>query len=55
MKRMTMKLSKHFIYSKCQKNIGLAVDQEERLCHEKEMVKNCTYPGDRINSSGIYR
>ena len=37
---------------KCEGNIGKAVEQEEKLCHEVETVREFTYLGDRVSAGG---
>ena len=41
-----------FTCRKCEGNIGEAVEQEEKLCHEVEAVREFTYLGDRVSVGG---
>ena len=43
---MTSKFSRNFTCRKCEWNIGKAVEHEERLCDEVEIVLECTYLDD---------
>ena len=49
---MTQKFSINFTCSKCEGNIGEAVEQEEKLCHKVETVREFTYLGDRVSAVG---
>ena len=51
-KRVTPKFSRNLTCRKCEGNIGEAVEQEEKLCHEVETVSELTYLGDRENAGG---
>ena len=53
MKSVTPKFSSNFPCSKCEGNIGEAVEQEEKLCDEVKTVGEFTYLGDRVCSSGV--
>ena len=51
-KTVTAKVLGNFACRKCKRNIGEAVEQEEKLCDEVETVKKSTYLCDKINSGG---
>ena len=46
MKRVTTKFCRNFTYRKCERNIGEAVKQEEKLCDEMETVREFTHTGE---------
>ena len=48
----TRQFKRNFSYIKCEGNIGEAVEQEEKLCDEKETVREFTYLGDRVSAGG---
>ena len=52
MKRVAQKFSRHFTCRQCERNIGEAVEQEERLCDEVETVSGFTYLGGRESAGG---
>ena len=52
MKKVTLTSSKYLTCSKCEGNIGEAVEQEVKLCDEVETVSEFTYLGDRVSPSG---
>ena len=52
MKRVTPKFSRNVACRKCERNIGEAVEQEEKLCDEVESVSEFTYVGDRVSAGG---
>ena len=52
LKRVTAELSQKIYGRKCGRNIGEAVEQEEKSCVEVETVKVFTYLGDRVSTSG---
>ena len=52
MERVTQKFYGNFTCRKCEDNIGVAVEQEEKLCDEVETVKKFTYLGDRVSAGG---
>ena len=37
---------------KCDRNIGEAVEQEEKSYDDMKAVRNFTYQGDRVNANG---
>ena len=49
---MNPKVSRNLTYIKCEGNIGEAVEQEEKLCDEVEIVRKFTYHGDRVSAGG---
>ena len=49
-KRVTPMFSRNFTCRIHEGNIGEAEDQEEKLCHEVETVRELTYPGDRVSA-----
>ena len=51
MKWVTPKFSRDCACGKCERNIGEAVEQEEKLCDEVETVREFTYLGDRVSAS----
>ena len=53
-KRVTPKFEITFTCSKCEGNIGEAVEQEVRLCDEVETVRKFTYLGERVSAGGGY-
>ena len=48
MKRVTAKFLRNFAYRKCVGIIGVAVEKEEKLYDEVEIVSEFTYCGDRL-------
>ena len=51
-KRVTPKISRNFGCRKCERNIGEAVEQEEKLCDAVETERELTYLGNRV-SAGV--
>ena len=51
-KRVTPSISRNFACRKCEGNIGVAVEQEEKLCDEVETVSEFTYLCDRVSAIG---
>ena len=51
-KRVTARLTKHFVCSKCKGIMEETVESIEKLCNEVEIVNGLWYSGDRLNSSG---
>ena len=49
-KCVTSKLSRNVASSKCEENIGEAVEQEETLCDDVDTVRKFTYLGDRVSA-----
>ena len=49
---MTPKVSRDFACSKCEENVGEAVEQKETSCGKVETVKEFTYLGDRVSTGG---
>ena len=49
---MTAKCSRNFAHTKCEGNIGEAVEQEEKLYDEVEAVRGFTCLGDRVSAGG---
>ena len=49
---MNAKLSINFTCRKRERNIGEAVEQEEKLYDEVEDAWELTYPGDMVNAGG---
>ena len=52
LKRVTPKYSRNFTCSKCEGNIGEAVDQEVKSCDEVESVSEFTYLNDKVSAGG---
>ena len=53
-KKVTEKVSRNFLCTKCEGNIGDVVGQKEKLCDEVESVREVTYLGDRVSVGGKY-
>ena len=51
-KRVTPKCSRNSTCTKCEGNIGEAVEQEEMVCDEVETVREFTYLGDSVSAGG---
>ena len=51
-KRVTQEFFGNFTCRRCEGNIGEAVEWEEKLCHEVEIVREFTYLGDSMNADG---
>ena len=49
---VTQSFSRNFAYSKCEGNIGEAVEQEVKLCDEVATVREFTYLGDKVSAVG---
>ena len=49
---VTLMFSRNFTCTKCEGNIGEAVEQEVKLCDEVETVREVTYHGDRVSAGG---
>ena len=51
---MTPKFSASFACRKCEWNIGEALEQEEKICDEAEMVgEEFTYFSDRVSEGEV--
>ena len=50
--RVIVRLTRHFVSSKCKKTMKGAVDSIEKLCDEVEIVNGFCYLEDGLNSSG---
>ena len=46
---MTPMFSRDLTLRKCERDIGEAVEQEEKLCDGVETVRQFTYLGDRVS------
>ena len=46
---------RNFACRRCERNIGEAVEQEERSCGEVETVRKFTYLGDRVSAGRGYQ
>ena len=46
------KVFKKFDMTACERDIGKAVEQEERLCDEAQTVREFTYLCNRVNAGG---
>ena len=44
--------SGNLAYTKYERSIGEALEQEEKLCNEMETVRELAYFGDRVNAGG---
>ena len=51
-KRVTARLTMHFVCSKCNGIMEGTMDSIEKLCDEMETVNGFFYLGDRLNASG---
>ena len=51
-KKLTAKISRNFTFRKCERNIGEAVEREEKSCDEVETVREFTYLGNRVSAGG---
>ena len=51
-KRVTTRLTMHFVCSKCKEIIEGTVNSIEKLCDEEETVNGFCYLGDKLKSSG---
>ena len=51
-KRVNPMFSWNFTCRECEQNIGEAVEQEDKLCDEVEIVTEFTYFGDMVSASG---
>ena len=49
---MTPTFSRNFTCKKCEGDIGGAVEQEEKLCNEVDIVQEFTYLGDKVSAGG---
>ena len=52
-KTVIPKSSRNITCRKCEGNIGEALEQEEKLCDEEEIVREFTYLGDRVSAGGV--
>ena len=51
-KRVTPKLTMHFVCSRCKEIMEGTVNSIEKLCDELKTVNGFCYLGDRLNASG---
>ena len=49
---VTPMFSINFACRKCEGNIGVSVEQEEKVCDEVETVREFTYLGDSVSACG---
>ena len=52
LKRVTPKFARNFSCTRCEGNIGEAVEHEEKSCDEVETVGEFTYLGDSVSAGG---
>ena len=50
--KVTPKCSRNITCGKCERNIGEAVWQEEKLCDDKKTVQEFTYLRERVRACG---
>ena len=51
-KRVTLRLGRHFLCGVCKKQADGFMDSMEELCEKVETVKGFCYLGDKVNAGG---